>query len=112
MKISKTDKNKNKVHSFLLGEQLCQLLEAFKWKRFKGGQFYSRMVSIFGFRVYAIKKCMFSESRMHERRNLKIDLRHLAAHKQQKMVDLYAKAGDLATIKIIKDNLKVPNLRF
>ena len=82
MKVSKTDKHTNKMHDFVLGEQLCQLLEAFRWKRFKGGQFYSRMVTIFGFKVYSIKKCMFSETRMQERRNLRLDLKHLAAHKQ------------------------------
>ena len=68
------------------------------------------MSPIFGFPIYSIKKCLFSEMRLQQAKTVKVDLQKLADHKDEKTALGYAKAGDSGTIKIIKDLLKVPNL--
>ena len=68
------------------------------------------MKFIFGFPAYSIKKCFFSEMHLQESQYLKLNLKSLADHKQKKTAMIYASAGEEARIKIIKDNLKIPNL--
>lgn len=48
--------------------------------------------------------------KLQESLNLKIDLKKLADHKQEKTSMIYAKGGEVGRIKKIKDLLKVPNL--
>ena len=47
---------------------------------------------------------------LQESQYLKLNLKSLADHKQKQTAMIYASAGEEARIKIIKDNLKVPNL--
>lgn len=111
MKVSKTSRFSQKKSKFILSEQLCKLLEQFHWTGFfKKGKLYKRMFPIFGFPVYSIKKCLFSEMKLQENQFLKLAMKSLAGHKQDSTSMVYAKSGEIGRIKIIKDLLKVPNL--
>lgn len=68
------------------------------------------MFEVFGFPIYSVKKCLFSEMKLQESQHLNVNLKLLADHKEMKTAMIYAKGGELAKIKLLKDRLKVPNL--
>lgn len=102
MKVSKTVKRTNKTSSFILSEQCCLLLEAFGWTQFfKSAALYERMKKIFGFPVYSIKKCMFSEMALQMSRSNKNSeyLKQLADHKEVSTAEIYALQGSKNILK-------------
>lgn len=51
------------------------------------------MTPIFGFPVYPIKKCLFSEIKLQERSFPKIDFKGIAGHKDEATIRRYSLAG-------------------
>ena len=70
------------------------------------------MKKIFGFPVYSIKRCIFAEFELQKGKNKHLNLQNLANHASLEVSLGYAKDGVEINEKVIKDNLRIPNLRI
>jgi hypothetical protein len=68
------------------------------------------MRNIFGFPIYSIKRCIFSEVELQNSKKSNLNLQSLANHASLEVSLGYAKDAVENNMKIIKDNLRIPNL--